>query len=110
PACARYATGRAHGCARIRVGARAGVRADPCTRPERAGMKALVTGATGFVGAAVAQALERAGWSVRVLVRASSDRTNLARLAAEPVQGDLREPASLAAALAGCEALIHVAA
>jgi len=73
-------------------------------------MKALVTGATGFVGAAVAQALERAGWSVRVLVRPSSDRTNLARLAAEQVLGDLREPASLEAALAGCEALFHVAA
>ena len=73
-------------------------------------MKALVTGATGFVGAAVAQALERAGWSVRVLVRPTSDRTNLAALTAEPVVGDLREPASLEAALAGCEALFHVAA
>jgi dihydroflavonol-4-reductase len=73
-------------------------------------MKALVTGATGFVGAAVAQALERAGWSVRVLVRPTSDRTNLARLAAEAVVGDLREPGSLEVALAGCDALFHVAA
>ena len=72
--------------------------------------RALVTGATGFVGAAVAAALEREGWAVRVLVRPSSDRSNLETLAAEPVIGDLCAPDSLAAALAGCEALFHVAA
>jgi dihydroflavonol-4-reductase len=73
-------------------------------------MKALVTGATGFVGAAVARALGAAGWQVRVLVRSGSDRGNLQRLAAEVVEGDLADVGSLEQALAGCEGLFHVAA
>ncbi|MFP6740692.1 MAG: hopanoid-associated sugar epimerase [Alphaproteobacteria bacterium] len=73
-------------------------------------MKALVTGATGFVGSAVARKLVAAGHQVRTLVRPTSDRRNLENLAVEAVVGDLRDPASLAAALAGCDTLFHVAA
>ena len=73
-------------------------------------MKALVTGASGFVGAAVARALEAAGWQVRALLRPSSDRTNLRGLRAEAVLGDLTDVASLERALAGCGAVFHVAA
>lgn len=73
-------------------------------------MKALVTGATGFVGAAVARALLRSGWEVRALVRPSSDRRNIETLALEPVVGDLSDPASLEPALRDCGALFHVAA
>ena len=73
-------------------------------------MRALVTGATGFVGAAVARALLAQGWQVRVLVRGGSDRRNIATLAAEPVVGDLTDTASLERAVAGCEAAFHVAA
>ena len=73
-------------------------------------MRALVTGATGFVGAAVARALLREGWEVRALARKSSDRRNLQRIPVEVVEGDLNDAASLAAAVAGCEALFHVAA
>jgi dihydroflavonol-4-reductase len=73
-------------------------------------MRALVTGASGFVGAAVARALCQAGWQVRALVRAGSDPRNLAQLPMEPVRGDITDGASLDAALAGCEALFHVAA
>jgi dihydroflavonol-4-reductase len=62
------------------------------------------------VGSAVARALEARGHGVRVLVRAGSDRRNLAGLKAEPVVGDLTDPASLAAAVAGCRYLFHVAA
>jgi len=73
-------------------------------------MKALVTGATGFVGGAVARALVRAGVDVRVLARRDSDLRSLRGLAVEPVTGDLRDPGSLRPALAGCRQLYHVAA
>jgi len=71
---------------------------------------ALVTGATGFVGSAVARALLAEGHRVKAMVRPNSDRRNLAGLDAEPVTGDLDDPASLAPALRGCTALFHVAA
>jgi len=73
-------------------------------------MRALVTGATGFVGAAVARALLREGWHVRVFARPGSDRSNLAALAVEVAEGDLAQPTGLAEALADCTALFHVAA
>lgn len=73
-------------------------------------MKALVTGATGFVGGAVARALVRAGIDVRALVRSKSDAQNLSGLPVEQVEGDLLDPASLRAALADCRQLYHVAA
>ncbi len=66
-------------------------------------MKALITGATGFVGAAVARALVRTGSEVRVLARPDSDLRNVDGFSAQPVAGDLRDPASLrTTALAGC--------
>ncbi|HYP63573.1 MAG TPA: hopanoid-associated sugar epimerase [Acidocella sp.] len=71
---------------------------------------ALVTGATGFVGAAVARTLLAAGFSVRVTSRAGSDKRNLAALEAETVPLDLSDPASFAPALQGCRYLFHVAA
>ena len=73
-------------------------------------MKALVTGATGFVGAAIAKALLASGWQVRVLARAGSDRGNLRQLAAEVVEGDLNDLRLLERALEGCTALFHAAA
>jgi dihydroflavonol-4-reductase len=73
-------------------------------------MKALVTGASGFVGAAVARSLKREGWQVRALVRASSPRANLDALALDVVVGDLTVASSLETAVVGCDALFHVAA
>ena len=73
-------------------------------------MKAIVTGATGFVGSAVARVLLRSGYDVRSLVRPTSDRRNLDCLPIEVVVGDLADPASLRDACAGCDALFHVAA
>jgi dihydroflavonol-4-reductase len=70
----------------------------------------LVTGATGFVGAAVARALVQAGLPVRVLARAASNRRNLANLPVEIAIGDLEDPTSLARAVGGCRYLFHVAA
>ena len=73
-------------------------------------MTVLVTGATGFVGAAVARRVLAAGEGVRALVRPASDRRNLAGLDVEVVEGDLTDPASVARAVAGCVAVFHVAA
>jgi dihydroflavonol-4-reductase len=73
-------------------------------------MMALVTGATGFVGSAVARALAVAGWQVRALVRVGSERRNLQHLPLDLVVGDLANDASLDRALADCQALFHLAA
>jgi len=70
----------------------------------------LVTGATGFVGAAVARNLAQKGHKLRLLVRPGSDRRNLAGLPAELVEGDLAAPETLIPAVAGCRYLFHVAA
>ena len=70
----------------------------------------LVTGASGFVGAAVARALLARGRKLRVLLRPQSDRRNIEDLDVEPRIGSLEDGASLAAALKGCGALYHVAA
>ena len=70
----------------------------------------LVTGATGFVGSAVARTLLARGHRLRLLVRPGGDRRNLDGLDAELHEGDLRDPASLTAAVQGCRYLMHVAA
>ena len=75
-----------------------------------AGDRVLVTGASGFVGSAVARALIRSGYRVRALLRPTSKRTNLAGLEVEIVEGDMRDAASVARAMAGARFLFHVAA
>ncbi len=70
----------------------------------------LVTGATGFVGAAVARRLLAAGKSPRFLHRANSDTRNIDGLPGTRAIGDLGDAASLRRAVAGCEAVYHVAA
>ncbi|MGI8971746.1 MAG: hopanoid-associated sugar epimerase [Dehalococcoidia bacterium] len=73
-------------------------------------MDALVTGGTGFIGGRLVRRLVERGASVRVLARASSRRDLLADLAVEYVEGDLRDPVSLQAAVRGCRRVFHVAA
>ena len=73
-------------------------------------MKALVTGASGFVGSAVLRHLVDAGHDARVLMRPSSDPRNIEGVACEPVVGDLTDPVSLRKAAAGCDAVFNVAA
>lgn len=70
----------------------------------------LVTGASGFVGAAVARALRARGAGVRAMVRDGSDCRNLDDLDLEIVRGDLRSADDLAAAVRGCTFVFHVAA
>jgi dihydroflavonol-4-reductase len=73
-------------------------------------MQAFVTGATGFLGSHVARVLCEQGAKLRLLVRATSNLKNLHGLPAETVTGDLRDPASLEKAMAGCDTVFHVAA
>jgi dihydroflavonol-4-reductase len=70
----------------------------------------LVTGGSGFVGSAVARALQAHGARLRLLVRPESPRTNIQSLAAEVVVGDIRNPGDMDRALNGCRFLFHVAA
>jgi dihydroflavonol-4-reductase len=73
-------------------------------------MLAFVTGATGFLGSHVARVLAEQGADLRLLVRPTSDLRNLDGLKADRVTGDLRDPASIEKALAGCDVVFHVAA
>ncbi len=70
----------------------------------------LVTGATGFIGAAVARALAAKGVKLRLAHRRGSDLANIAALKGERVEADLTNPASLTRAVQGCRAVFHVAA
>lgn len=70
----------------------------------------LVTGATGFVGRNLCPYLAAKGYRVRALVRRTSDHGFLDALGAERAWGDLRDPASVAAAMEGCRAVVHAGA
>jgi dihydroflavonol-4-reductase len=73
-------------------------------------MRVFLTGATGFLGSHVARALVDQGADLRLLVRPTSNLKNLEGLPAETAIGDLRDPAFLDKAMAGCEVVFHVAA
>ena len=70
----------------------------------------LVTGVSGFVGAAVARALAASGRHVRGLARASSPRANLVDFPGELIEGDLRDADAVRRAMQGVRGLFHVAA
>lgn len=77
-------------------------------------MRVLVTGATGFLGGAVAGELLARGHAVRVLARERSDTAQLLELAGpapllEISRGDALDPAAARRALAGCDAVVHAA-
>ena len=74
--------------------------------------KALVTGATGFVGGALVRELVARGWEVRALVRAGSDCRTLEGCIerVQCVTGELRDRESLRQAIRGCDTVFHVAA
>jgi dihydroflavonol-4-reductase len=73
-------------------------------------MRIFLTGATGFVGHHVAHALAAQGAQLRLLVRKTSNLKNLEGIAGETYVGDLSEPESLRAGIAGCDVVLHVAA
>lgn len=72
-------------------------------------MTVFITGGNGFIGSRVVRALTARGTSVRLLMRAQSRTTRLAGLTYERASGDVRDPASLQAAMAGCTGVIHLA-
>ncbi len=72
-------------------------------------MKLLVTGATGFLGSHIAEQLAREGHTVRVLARRTSDRTFLRGLEIEEAVGDITQPHTLPAAVAGVDSVVHAA-
>ncbi|MBN1382073.1 MAG: NAD-dependent epimerase/dehydratase family protein [Deltaproteobacteria bacterium] len=73
-------------------------------------MKALVTGATGFVGAAIIRELIKDGKEVKVMVRKSSNTSNIDGLDVEKAYGDIRDKESVKAALKGCDTFYQAAA
>lgn len=70
----------------------------------------LVTGASGFVGSAVARLLAARGFAVRALARSTTQRGNLEGFACEIIEGDMREPADTYRAMRDVRYLFHVAA
>jgi NADH dehydrogenase len=71
-------------------------------------MKVFLTGGTGFVGSEVLHQLVAAGHTVRALVRPGSEKKLAILDNVEVHHGDATEAATLAGALAGCDALIHL--
>lgn len=76
----------------------------------RSGLKAFVTGATGFVGSHVAEFLAQHGAELRLLVRKTSRTDNIDFLRADRFEGDLCDADSLRRGMSGCDAVFHVAA
>ncbi|MBV1796929.1 hopanoid-associated sugar epimerase [Siccirubricoccus sp. G192] len=72
--------------------------------------RVMLTGATGFLGSAIARALVAAGHEVRALTRAGTPREVLEGVPVQFIPGDLTDPASIAEAVRGCDAVIHCAA
>ena len=72
-------------------------------------MKILVTGATGFLGSHLTRLLVQTGHQVRVLRRATSPTRLIDDLELETAIGDVTDAAAVGRAIAGCEAVFHVA-
>lgn len=72
--------------------------------------KVCVTGGTGFVGARVVHALRAAGHECRCLVRSPGRGGTLRAWGCELAQGDMTDPDSLRAAVAGCDTVVHLVA
>ena len=75
-----------------------------------AAKRAFVTGGSGFIGHALVRRLVQSGAGVRALARSEASARRLSEAGAEPVRGDLSDPAAMRAAAAGCELAFHAAA
>jgi dihydroflavonol-4-reductase len=72
--------------------------------------KALVTGGCGFLGRWIVAQLLDAGVAVRVLAAQGESRDNVTGLDVEIVEGDVRDPRRMSAAVTGCDTVFHAAA
>ena len=82
----------------------------PVDKLNNTGDKVFLTGASGFVGSAIARALDRRGHQVTALVRSSSNRSNLEGFPGTVVTGDIRDEGAVRRAMAGARYVFHVAA
>ncbi len=73
-------------------------------------MRALVTGANGFIGSSLVRTLLEKGQAVRAFIQPDTDETTLAGLDIEKAYGDVRDAASVERGMAGCEEIYHLAA
>lgn len=73
-------------------------------------MRVLVTGGAGFIGSHSVAALLAAGHAVRVLDNLSTGLAAQVPLPAELVVGEVTDPATAVAVVAGCQAVLHLAA
>jgi len=72
-------------------------------------MRIFLTGATGYIGTAVLDALLRQGHAVTALVRDPEKAERMTQRGVQPVVGDLTEPASYSAAAEACDSIVHTA-
>ncbi len=79
------------------------------SNPGRPAGLVLVTGASGTIGRRLVPALVAAGHQVRAMTRSEAAARTAAAAGAEPVCGDVTDPASLSVAVRGCEVVIHAA-
>jgi nucleoside-diphosphate-sugar epimerase len=77
--------------------------------PSRPVGRVLVTGTSGTIGRRLVPALVAAGHPVRAMTRSDAAAQAAAAAGAEPVRGDVTDPASLSAAVRGCQVIIHAA-
>ena len=73
-------------------------------------MRLFVTGATGFIGAPVAERLRSRGDEVVALVRSPHKAESLKRLGCELVYGPLTDEDAIRAGVSGCDGIVHIAA
>jgi nucleoside-diphosphate-sugar epimerase len=69
-----------------------------------------LTGATGFIGSAIARKLVKEGWRVRALIRAPARRARLEGISIQWVHGTLENIEQLESLVGDADAVVHCAA